>query len=71
MGRAKDEWIEKTGGFRIGEPLAVFRARLAEIVRLENDLKSGKVRGLQVEKVCRRLCDLKGIDYDGYYPPDD
>ena len=72
MGRPKADVIQRTGGFRVGEPAFVFRGRVAEIRNLEQALKTGRVKGeKEVEKMLRRLCQLKDIYFDGYDPPDD
>jgi hypothetical protein len=68
MGRTKDDWIERTGGFRVGESPEQFKARVAEIERLEAEFRRPELSGDDREKVQRRLCDLKGIDFDA---PDD
>lgn len=68
MGRAKDDFIARTGGLRLGETQETFKARVAEIGRLEGDLKAGRIKLDDLERVQRRLCDLKGIDFDA---PDD
>jgi|GEM_PF-3740590 len=59
MSISKDKIIAETGGFIWGEPL---KWRLAEIKLLEKRIRSGKI----TEKDQRRLCVLKGIDFDGY-----
>ena len=70
--RPKEQWLDKMGGFRIGETPGQCSARAEEIDRLEKLLRSGQVKGEQaVELVLRRLSDLKGIYFDGYDPPDD
>jgi hypothetical protein len=55
----KEKFIAETGGFIWGEPQ---RWRLAEIKVLEKRIRSGKV----TEEDQRRLCELKGIDFDAY-----
>lgn len=56
---SKEQFIAETGGFAFGEPQ---RWRLAEITVLEKRIRSGKF----TEGDQRRLCELKGIDFDGY-----
>lgn len=71
MSRTKDQWIERTGGFRFGESPTEFAARAAEIERLEKSLRSGKHDMAGLEQIQRRLCDLKGIDFDSYDDPNE
>lgn len=71
MGRAKEDWIEKTGGFRLGEGPADFKARVARIEELERQMVSPKLSMAEREKVQRELCSLKGIDFDSYDGDDD
>lgn len=71
MGRSRHDFIERTGGYRIGETEAEFDARVAEIERLEGDIRGRRVSLPDMEKVQRRLCELKGIDFDGYDDPED
>jgi hypothetical protein len=58
----KEQFIEATGGFRLGESPAQFKKRQAEIGRIERQILSGHFS----EKNQRRLCELKGIDFDSY-----
>lgn len=64
MGRSKDQFIEKTGGFRFSESPAEFQARAAEIENLEKRFRSEKLTMDEREKMQRRLCKLKGIYFD-------
>ncbi|MBO9168352.1 hypothetical protein [Rhizobium sp. L245/93] len=64
MSRSKDDFIKSTGGFRFGESQDEFKSRVKEIGELENALKSGQVSLKDVESVQRRLCELKGINFD-------
>jgi hypothetical protein len=64
MSRTKDQWIERTGGFRVGESEFDFTAWAAEIDRLEKLLVSGALDIVGRERTQRRLCELKGIDFD-------
>jgi len=64
MGRGKDLFIEKTGGLHFGESEEEFHARVAEIEKLEKELMSGKLSMEELETVQRKLCALKGIDFD-------
>jgi hypothetical protein len=68
MGRGKDEFIERTGGFRADESRAEFHARVEEIDRLEVRFRQSGLTMEEREAVQRRLCALKGIDFDA---PDD
>ena len=72
MGRGKDLFIEMTGGYRLGESDDEFRARVAEINRLEQGLKTGQKLEFQTfEQLQRHLCELKGIDFDEYDDPEE
>ncbi len=71
MGRSKDAFIEKTGGFRFGESEADFRTRVTEIERLEQSLVSGGHDMDGIESIMRKICTLKGIDFDSYDDPND
>jgi hypothetical protein len=64
MGRGKDEFLRRTGGIRPGETSEEFRARVNEIEELEAGFKAGKFKGDELEKVQRRLCELKGISWE-------
>ncbi len=65
MGSNKEDFIRRTGGFRLGETEAQFHARVKEIDALEKKMKSGTLGGPDAfEAVQRRLCELKGIDFD-------
>jgi hypothetical protein len=64
MGQAKDDFIERTGGFRSGETRDDFQKRVSRIDELETQLRSGTLRMRDLEKVQRELCSLKGIDFD-------
>jgi hypothetical protein len=57
----KETFIAATGGLRL-ESVEHFRARQAEIRRIERRLKSGKYS----EQSHRRLCELKNIVFDNY-----
>jgi hypothetical protein len=64
VSRSKEQWIEKTGGFRPGESDAQFQARVAKIERLNGALAAGRVKSTEIEAVQRQLCELKGIRFD-------
>lgn len=64
MSRTKDQWLERTGGFRLGESPAQFSARTSEIERLTASLTSGRLGIEEIEATQRRICELKGIDFD-------
>jgi hypothetical protein len=59
MSVSKDRIIGETGGFAWGK---VAPLRLAEINVLDKRIRSGKFS----EEDQRRLCELKGINFDGY-----
>jgi hypothetical protein len=69
--RPKEQWLQATGGLRIGEPESLFKMRVVEINKLEKRLRSGRLLGDEPERILRRLCQLKGIYFDSYDPPDD
>ena len=71
MSRTKDQWIERTGGMRLFETPEMFRGRIVEIRRLEKLFKTGRVGPHNAEQVLRRLCELKGIDFDEHDSNDD
>ena len=64
MGRAKNQFIRETGGYRLGETEEAFLIRVKEIRQLEKEFKSGVYHGDDLERVQRRLCELKGISFD-------
>jgi hypothetical protein len=68
MSRTKDQWLERTGGFRVGESDADFLGRAKEIETLEKQFRSPGLAMQERETVQRRLCTLKGTDFDS---PDD
>jgi hypothetical protein len=57
MSISKDKIIAETGGFAWGEPR---HWRVAEITVLEKRIRSGRF----TDDDQRRLCQLKGIDFD-------
>jgi hypothetical protein len=59
MSISKDKFIAETGGFALGEHQGW---RLAGIKVLEKRIGSGKF----TEGDQRRLCELKGSDFNGY-----
>jgi hypothetical protein len=68
MGKAKDDLIEATGGFRVGESIEAFKQRSKLIEELERKLKTG-LPPKQRESALDRLRELKGLpsvewDYD-------
>ena len=64
MGRSKQDFISRTGGFRIGESEREFASRVEEITNLETQLKSGQISFDEIESIQRRLCELKGMSFD-------
>jgi hypothetical protein len=68
MGITREEWIERTGGFRLGESNEEFVGRCRAIEALEKQLLSGLPLD-EVDNVLARLRELKGLppvewDYD-------
>lgn len=59
MSTSKEKFIAATGGFAWGE---IESLRVAEIGVLEKRIRSSKFN----EEDRRRLCELKGIDFDSY-----
>lgn len=64
MSRGKDAFVERYGGLFPHETPEQRKARMAEIDQLEADFKAGKFPLDELEKVQRRLCELKGIHFD-------
>lgn len=69
MGRAKDQFIEATGGFRINEPMTLSPMHAETIKRLEEKLVSGTLSPDEVERTHIQIRNLKGLppvefDYD-------
>jgi hypothetical protein len=58
MSISKEKFLTETGGFAWGE---IEPLRLAEINVLEK-----RIQGKFNEEDQRRLCELKGLDFDGY-----
>lgn len=59
--RPKDQWLEMTGGFRIGENPEQFKNRQVEIHAIRNRIAEGKHTVEDIE----RLSHLLGSDQDG------
>ena len=64
MSRSKEQWLEHTGGFRLGESPAAFQERVVEIEKLEREFRAAGLTMGEREKILRQLCALKGIDFD-------
>jgi hypothetical protein len=69
MSRTKDQWIEATGGFRLGESPKEFSARAARISRLEKQLKAKP--SMELVEAIRREKGLTLPDEFDYTPPED
>jgi transcriptional regulator with XRE-family HTH domain len=69
--RPKEQWLGRYGGLRANESSAQLHNRMDEIDRLETLFWSGMLSHDELEPTQRRLCQLKGIDFDSYDPPDD
>jgi len=65
MGRSREDFIEKTGGYRVDEPMSFDQSHGMTIRELENRLKSGNLALEDAEKVRKMICNLKGL------PPDE
>ena len=66
------QFIQETGGFRIGESPAQFQHRVKEIEALTKKLISGKLSFSQVEGIQTCLYELKGLPPDEWdYEPHD
>jgi transcriptional regulator with XRE-family HTH domain len=68
--RPKDQWLDKTGGFRFGETGIRLKCRVAEIDRLEQLLRSGRIGAEAAELILHRLRQLKGIYFEDHNPED-
>lgn len=65
-------WLDRPGGLRLGETPSMRKCQITEIERLEKLLGSGELNSEQaIELVMRRICELKGLHFDSYEPPDD
>jgi hypothetical protein len=64
MGRGKDKFIEQFGGLWADETPDQRKARFDEIRTLNEKIRSGQVRLDEVDKINRRLCELKGISWE-------
>jgi hypothetical protein len=62
MSISKEDFINQTGGSRLGESDTERDLRFAEIRELEDRLRSGNY----TEQDHRRLCELKDISFDAY-----
>jgi hypothetical protein len=58
--RPKDQWVQMTGGFRIGETAGQFQSRSAEIHAIRNRIALGKAN----ERDINRLSELLRLDDD-------
>jgi len=58
MSRTKDQWIEETGGFRLGESQEMFQKRVGRIQALQEKAKAGTLTVADVDE----LATLKGVD---------
>lgn len=61
MGRAKDQFIEATGGFQITEPVTLTPVHTETIQRLEEKLKSGTLSHEEIERTLIQIRNLKGL----------
>jgi len=73
MGRSGDDFIERTGGFRIDEPMSLDPAHGERIRELEERLVSGTLSLDEVKRAHRTICNLKGLPPDewDYEAPED
>jgi hypothetical protein len=62
MSRSKEQWLEQTGGFRLGESKEGFLNRVKAIQSIHEKIQAGDATYEDMEK----LRALKGIDVDGY-----
>ncbi len=56
MSQSKEQWIEKTGGFRFLESNEDFQRRVAQIEKIEKKIKRGKATATDINE----LAKLKG-----------
>jgi hypothetical protein len=68
--RGKEALVEKYGGLFPGESEKLRKARFSQIDWLEANLVQASIV-FGAEHVQRRLCALKGIDFDSYDDPND
>ena len=58
MSSTKQQWIEETGGFRIGESKISFQQRVSRIQKIRNDIN----KGIAVPNDINELAKLLGAD---------
>lgn len=58
MSRTKDQWLEETGGLRLGESEGDFQKRVADIQKIRAAIKGGTATVADVD----RLAKLLGTD---------
>lgn len=55
MGKTKQQWIEETGGFRIGESQTQFEQRLWRIRKIRNDIEKGVATPDHINELAKLL----------------
>lgn len=55
MSRTKDQWLEETDGFRVGESPDQFKQRIAAIAQLRKAIEDGEARPSDVELLSKLL----------------
>ena len=63
MSRTKDQWLEETGGFRIGESPEQFKQRTKEIARLKKAIEDGKATPPDVEALAKLVGTEEADEY--------
>lgn len=61
MSRTKQQWIEETGGFRLGELPELFQLRVRAIQTINHKIKNGIATVEDIERL-RRLKGLSDFD---------
>jgi hypothetical protein len=65
MSRTKDQWLEKTGGFRFGETQGDFVARTARIQALQAKKGRGALTAEDINELARLLGKGEADEDDG------
>ncbi len=55
MGRTKQQWIEETGGFRIGESESQFQQRVWRIRKIKNAVSKGVATPEDINELAKLL----------------
>ncbi len=55
MGRTKQQWIDETGGFGVGESETQFQQRLWRIRKIRNDINKGVASPEDINELAKLL----------------